>query len=218
MKSLIALCLSALAFSALALPVSDIDIAGQAPAPVFINFDTDTSGRPINAPDNFDSARLLSDTYAAWGVGFSGTGYILNDSMFTAYAPTPPNFLASSDGGFEQLTLTQGYKSVSLLVTSFGRAASFKLNAYNQAGLLLGSSILNLGSGWPAFSAMSWTSTSNNIRGVIVIETFGDATFAIDNLRLALAAPVPEPSTALLLIIGLCAASFQSIRRSTTDR
>ena len=184
--------------------------AGSAQAAsIFIDFDVDASGHPITAPSAFDNASPLRNTYAAWGVHFSGPaagegGAILNASTFTSHALSGSNFLAFSAvaPGFvapETITFDSLMSTVSISASPLSHPMTFTLQALNSSGAVVDTqSLLLTGAGYGQLSV----SSSADIHAVVFsVSGAGFNAYVADNLS-ASTSPVPEPSTALLAALG----------------
>lgn len=120
---------------------------GRARGDVFISFDANASGQPLNAPAAFDNAGPLREAYAALGVHFAGPGTptaqggaILNSSTFVSPAHSGANFLAFSgvEGsefvGPERVTFDSLMSSVSVFASCLGHPQTFTVQAYDAPG------------------------------------------------------------------------------------
>lgn len=179
-------------------------------ASVFIDFDTNPSGQPINAPAAFDNASPLRNTFAAWGVHFSGAqpgqgGAILNASSFTSHALSGGNFLAFSAiaPGFvapETISFDTAMAAVSISASALSHPMTFTMQAFTAGGSLVDSASLALGG--PGYGLLSVGSPAADIRKVVLsVSGAGFNAYVFDNLS-ASTAPVPEPSAALLFALG----------------
>jgi hypothetical protein len=178
-------------------------------ASIFIDFDVDTTGHPITAPADFDHASSLRNTYAAWGVHFSGPGVgqggaILNASTFTSHALSGSNFLAFSAvaPGFvapETITFDSLMSTVSISASPLSHPMTFTLQALNTSGAVVDTqSLLLTGAGYGQLSV----SSSADIHAVVFsVSGSGFNAYVADNLSAA-TSPVPEPSVALLAALG----------------
>jgi len=177
---------------------------------VFIDFDTNPSGVAIDAPTTFDSASPLRNTYAAWGVHFSGPaadegGAILNASSFTSPALSGANFLAFSAlaPGFvgpDTIRFDTAMSAVSLSASALSHPMTFTLQALDAGGMVVDSASLALsGAGYGVLSVGS----AGDIRAVVLsVSGAGTNAFVFDNLW-ASTSPVPEPPAVLLAALGL---------------
>jgi PEP-CTERM motif len=197
----------------------------------FINFDVDSAGNPINAPIFFSQTTHLTDLYAPQGVHFRGPGgndggAILDQgSNFGVPALSGSNFLAfnrlteamMADGGHPIDPETIAFDTPQAVVSIFAAPGvfdeaeaafgTFRMDAFDVHGMLLGTSIL---SSFGNYVQLSLTSTSG-IASVQLTETSGDLLFVYDNL--AFSTIVPEPgSLALLGIGGLISAGYLAAR------
>ncbi len=184
-----------------------------------INFDTDASGKPINATDLFVNTTRLADFYAPLGADFSGPGgndggVILNQSgNFDIDARSGLNFLVFnpdarlSDGGVptdpETITFNTLLNSVSIFAASANDTATFTLEAFDRNNLLVGSNTITTQPS--TYSQLSVSSASGNISRIIL--TSGDDNyFVYDDLSFT---PVPEPSSVLgTLTFGILGTSY----------
>lgn len=186
---------------------------GAAPAvaaSIFIDFDVNTSGAAINAPTTFDNANPLRNTYAAWGVHFSGPssgegGAILNSSSFTTKALSGANFLAFSAvaPGFvapETIGFDTAMSSVSISASALSHPMVFTMQGLDAGGsVIVHTSLALSGAG---YGTLTVNSTTTEIRSVVLsVSGAGTNAYVFDNLA-ASAAPVPEPAPALLFTLG----------------
>jgi len=196
-------------FQTFVLALSGIAVAGPArAADVFIDFDVTPSGTAISAPTAFDNASSLRNTYAAWGVHFSGPqagegGAILNSSSFTSRALSGANFLAFSAiaPGFvgpETIRFDTAMSVVSISASALSHPMTFTMQALDAGGAVVDTASLALsGAGYGALSVNS----SANIRAVVLSASgAGTNAYVFDNL---FASTVPEPPSALLAALGL---------------
>jgi len=174
---------------------------GCASADIVINFDVNPNGQAIAAPAAFDSAGPLHNTYAAFGVHFSGPssnqgGALLNSSSFVSHARSGFNFLAFSAVesnqfvGPETISFDSPVLAVSIYACSLGHPLTFTMQAFNAAGELVDSDSINaVGTGYNLLSVAS----DAGIRSVVLASPgAGFNAFVFDDL-LATRPPVDCP-------------------------
>ncbi|MBI1190268.1 MAG: hypothetical protein GC200_06250 [Tepidisphaera sp.] len=165
---------------------------------VTINFDVNPAGQAISAPAAFDNASPLHNTFAAWGVHFSGAnsnqgGALLNDSTFSVRAFSGHNFLALSTvestefGGPETITFDVPMTQVSIEASGIGHPLAFQMQAFDASGVMVDSDTLTT-AGWSQMTVAS----NAGIRSVTLrVLTSGVNTVTFDDL---LAVPEMPPS------------------------
>jgi MYXO-CTERM domain-containing protein len=196
-------------FQTFALALSGLAVAGPGvAADLFIDFDVNPGGTAISAPTAFDNASPLRNTYATWGVHFSGPqagegGAILNASSFTSPALSGVNFLAFSavEPGFagpETIRFDTPMSVVSISASALSHPMTFTMQALDGSGAVVDTASLALsGAGYGALSVNS----SADIRAVVLsVRGAGTNAYVFDNLFVS---TVPEPPSALLAALGL---------------
>jgi hypothetical protein len=199
--------------------------AGPAGAQVMtIDFDTAPGGGTVVAPINFSETTRLTTLYAPLGVTFSGPGgndggAILNqDSNFGVNARSGVNFLAFnrdpnarlSDGGRpidpETIAFATPQGQVSIFASGGFSANSFRIDAFDAGGSLIGSGTGTSGVG--AYVQLSVAAAG--IRSVVLTGTGAAPFFVYDDLSFT---SVPEPSSLALTGVALAGAACRRWRR-----
>ena len=157
-----------------------------------IDFDHDASGNLLNAPGLFSLGASLTNSYAALGVTFNGPGgvgsntggAILNGAKGGFPVPTHSgaNFLCFKSGDYasgpETITFAQPASNVSIYAASPG-SATFTMNGYNSAGVLVAASVASVSTSQDALGnyVFPWVKLSvngnalGNISKVVLVET-----------------------------------------------
>ena len=188
-------------------------VGGHRAAAIAIDFDDDTNGNPIAAPNVFIQTVRLTELYAPWGVHFSGPGgndggAILNQGgNFGIDAHSGENFLAfnrqatMSDGGTptdpETIALDVTCSLVSIWVAGANNVDDFLMEAFNAGGDLIDSAFTATQQ-WALLSV-----TGAGIKSVVLTQT-GDHAWVYDDLncRPDGGGDVPEPTTLVMLALA----------------
>jgi hypothetical protein len=164
-----------------------------------VNFETDTAGNPIVAPNLFSGTTPLTELYAPFGIHFSGPiagqgGAILNQlASFGVSARSGSNFLAFNSATYgaqpETIAFDLAMSSISLFVAGGSNSGTFVLTAYDASNVIVDSDTVTT----QAYSELS-VSSGAGIRRLVL--TTADSAFVVDDLTFTPAA-VPEPATGL---------------------
>jgi PEP-CTERM motif len=194
---------------------------------ISINFDTDASGSPINAPSFFSEATALTTLYSSIGVTFSGPGgndggAILNQDANFSIGPalSSPNFLAfnsfasMADGGIPQGPETISFATLATSVSIYAASGSlYTLTAFNSSNAQIAQDVV--------IDNGSWNLLSVSGSGIAYVTVNNASLFwLLDNLTVTNSATVPEPGTMTLLGLGaISLLGFSALRnrRSATS-
>jgi hypothetical protein len=209
----------AVRFGVLALVLTAV--AGTAGSAFALSVSVDFEG--AGGACGFAEGSPLRSLPAAPGLAFEsaagplGGGAVLGDCAgFGIGARSGESFLAfnragrySDDGRAndpETLHFEDGASRVSIWASGGHQRTSFQMDAFDLDGVLLGSTqIVSLPHTWAVLELVF-----PDIRSVLLTETGGDNAFVFDDLAYE-SLGVPEPTTALLLSIGVVLGSSMSM-------
>jgi len=185
--------------------IASAAVATPAAAAITIDFEQ---------PESFAS---IGDFYAGMGVEFGLDAIaVQNDDLgpYFSNAPSPVGILSPVEVD-AAMNVAAGFSgAASFFYSSFEATTVGVYSGLNGTGDLLGTFVLgaNANSGCSDTDFCNWSEVSVSFDGIAQSIAFGEAAYVagFDNVSIS---PVPEPSQAIMLGLGLSVLAARSLRR-----